>query len=210
MTTAAETTFGPDTVFEPPADGGTVEFWAEISATDATGVAVNKVQEGDTIRIVDISGICSFDGGGDRGRDDATSIVATAAEAIGGPWGVAIKLLRHIIPIILGGSCKRDGYGQEPGKTDYAEDEGGIIVCVPRSGGSGMIYSNDDTRPTSSKKDGRKSKVDYCHFPIRGVDNVFGIKHDGVLRIGAFDHKYEDNAGTYEVVFRITRPRSGA
>ena len=29
---------------------------------------------------------------------------------------------------------------------------------------------------------------------------------DGVLHILAFDSRYEDNAGSYEVKFRITRP----
>ena len=196
--------FGPDIVF---AGDGTQEFWAEISAADTTGVAVSGLMNRDVIRILDISGICSFSGGGEV-KKAVTSLIGTAKEAVTGPWALALQGLRQLIPLWPGGDARRDGYGQEPGKTGAHTDEGGIILCLPPA--KGMIYSNDGTRPTIT--DNRRivpaqspflfPKRDQGPIPVSGLED--GTK--GVLRIAAFDHNYKDNSGVYEVVFTITRP----
>ena len=196
--------FGPDIKF----DGGSDEFWAEISAADATGVAVADVKPGDEIRILDISGLCAFEGGDDK--QGASSFIGTVAEATTGPWAIALKALREVVPLLAGGDKRRDGYGQEPGKTQFHTDEGGIVLCFPDAGG--VIYSNEDTRPPNTNTGGRVNPTaahGKFHFPIRGNRNpitVPGTK-PGTLRIVAFDHKYTDNSGVYEVVFTITRGR---
>jgi len=196
--------FGPDIKF----DGDSGEFWAEISAADATGVAVAGVKAGDEIRILDISGLCAFEGGDDK--KGASSLIGTVAEAATGPWAVAVKALREVVPLLAGGDKRRDGYGQEPGTTQFHTDEGGIILCFPGAGG--VTYSNKDTRPVI-KNDGRhpRTEAGKFHFPIRGDGGPIKVPEPtptpGTLRIAAFDHKYTDNSGVYEVVFTITRPK---
>ena len=194
--------FGPDINF----DGDRGEFWAEISAADATGVAVAGVKDGDEIRILDISGLCAFEGGDDK--KGAASFIGTVAEAATGPWAIALKALREVVPLLAGGDKRRDGYGQEPGTTQFHTHEGGIILCFPDAGG--VIYSNENTRPTINQGVGRENPplaAGKFHFPIRGNRDSITIPGttSGTLRIVAFDHKYTDNSGVYEVVFTITR-----
>ena len=192
--------FGPDINF----DGESVEFWAEISAADATGVAVAGVKGGDEIRILDISGLCAFEGGDDK--KGAASFIGTVAEAATGPWAIALKALREVVPLLAGGDKRRDGYGQEPGTTQFHTHEGGIILCFPDA--RGVIYSNENTRP-STKGVGRQNPPaaeGKFHFPSRGDGSIeIPEATSGTLRIVAFDHKYTDNSGVYEVVFTITR-----
>lgn len=205
--------FGPDIDFEPGNSNNPFEFWAEVSATDATGVAVNGIRAGDEIRIVDISGDCAFEGG-DNNRDEAPSFIGTLADSLTKPWALAVKGLRRLIPILSGGDKRRDGYGQEPGKTDFAIKEGGVLFCFPGTGGA--LFSNDNTRPTIQTTGTQSWRVapstapGQCHFPIRGGQNAIQSQRSGILRIVAFDHKHVDNAGVYEVVFTITRPVAGA
>lgn len=208
--------FGPDIVFVPK---GTepCEFWAEISATDDSGVSVDKLEEGDELRIIEISGACSFA----KGKSGLIlSIIAAAADAaLGGAgaaaWKTAVSSMRKDLDKHMadgggddndgGGGKKRDGYGQEVGGGgNYAQKEGGVIVCLPRAGG--VVYSSEKIR--RAKGGGGSSAGGGWFFPTRkdaGKTWVMGF--DGVLRIAAFDSNYGDNAGSYEVKFSIRRPQ---
>lgn len=203
-------TFGPDAVFDPK-DSQPVEFWAEISATDDSGVSVDGIKKGDEFRIIEISGMCSFAKGKSR---LILSIVTTVAGAfLGGgttAWQSAISSMRkdldkHAKDSGTAGK-KRDGYGLEAGEASHAENEGGIIICLPSSGG--LRYYGDVRRV---KKDIGQVQAGGWFFPSRDrVQKPYSIETDGVLRIGAFDSHHNDNAGSYEVKFSITRPRASA
>lgn len=208
--------FGPDIVFDPKGNKR-CEFWAEISATDDSGVSVDKLKEGDELQIIEISGACSF-AEGKSGR--IQSIIATAADAALGAagaaaWQVAVGLMRkdldeHMAPEggadDNDGGKKRDGYGQEVGGTgNYAQEEGGIIVCLPEAGG--VVYSSKKVRRAKGGGGGNTGRGWF--FPTRkDVGIKRKINRDGVLRIAAFDSNYSDNAGSYEVKFSITRPKN--
>lgn len=206
-----EVAFGPDIVFNPEG-ASPCEFWAEISATDDSGISVDKLKEGDVLRIVEISGACSFA----KGKSGLIlSIVATVSQAaLGGSgaaaWKTAVSSMRKGLDKHMAadgrndGGKKRDGYGQEVGGSgNYAEKEGGIIVCLPSAGG--VVYSSDKVRRNKTGNGGDAKKRWF--FPARqDVGKPWPIDKDGVLRIAAFDSDYTDNAGSYEVKFSITRP----
>eukprot|EP01084_Bolivina_argentea_P213789 363001_1 len=109
---------------------------------------------------------------------------------------------------------RRDGYGQDPGTDDYAKNEGGIIVCMPKAGGA--LYATDENHLQSgAKQNGRLPKYFSQNvinlnsfFPCNksGGQMLATAKQDGVLHIIAFDQKFSDNGGTYEVKINITRP----
>ena len=103
------------------------------------------------------------------------------------------------------GGKKRDGYGREVGGDgNYAQKEGGIIVCLPRAGG--LVYSSEKVR--RGKGGGGSSPAGGWFFPARkDVGKTWAIGRAGVLRIAAFDSNYSDNAGSYEVKFSIRRPQ---
>ena len=202
--------FGPDIVFVPQGTGRH-EFWAEISATDDSGVSVDNLKKGDQLQIIEISGACSFA----KGKAGLIlSIIAAAADvALGGAsaavWKTAVNSMRkdldkHTVPDSdTDGGKKRDGYGQEVGGSgNYAKNEGGIIVCLPRAGG--VVYSSEKVRRKNTKS-GRNAPRGWF-LPARSdFGKTWAIDHDGVLRIAAFDSNYNDNAGSYEIKFSITR-----
>ena len=208
--------FGPDIVFKPQGNEP-CEFWAEISATDDSGISVDKLKEGDKLRIIEISGACSFA----KGKSDLIlSIIAVAADvALKGPsaaaWKTAVSSMRKDLDQHMAanagtddndGGKKRDGYGQEVGGGgNYAQKEGGIIVCLPRAGG--VVYSSEKVRRKSAG--GGSNAQRGWFFPARSdFGKTWAIGHEGVLRIAAFDSNYNDNAGSYEIKFSITRPQN--
>ena len=209
--------FGPDIVFKPQKTEP-CEFWAEISATDDSGVSVDNLKKNDELRIIEISGACSFA----KGKSGLIlSIIAAATNvALGGAgaavWKTAVNSMRkdldkHMVANTgnanKDGGKKRDGYGREVGGSgDYETEEGGIIVCLPRA--RGVVYSSDRVR---RKKTGGGGNVQGgWFFPTRSdVREPWVIRHNGVLRIAAFDSNYSDNAGSYEIKFSITRPKMG-
>ena len=208
--------FGPDIVFNPQ---GTepCKFWAEISATDDSGVSVDNLKEGDELRIIEISGACSFA----KGKSDLIlSIIAAAADvALGGAsaaaWKTAVSSMRKDLDKHMAadvgtddndGGKKRDGYGQEVGGGgNFAQKEGGIIVCLPRAGG--VVYSSKKLRRKSTG--GGSNARRGWFFPTRSdAGKPRAIGQEGVLRIAAFDSNHSDNAGSYEIKFLITRPQN--
>lgn len=138
--------FGPEEVFDPK-DDKPGEFWAEISATDDCGVAVDGLKEGDVLRIIDISGIASFA----KGKSGLILSIISAATglATNTAWKTAVDAVRKGLtknaPEDDEGGKKRNGYGREIGGAEpFAEKEGGIIVCMPSGGG--VVYSSSPWR----------------------------------------------------------------
>ena len=107
-------------------------------------------------------------------------------------------------------SKPRDGYGRNLNDgAKFAEKEGGIVVCMPTASGpmyahGGNHFQDGSERSTENLKEGSEMKKN-CFFPSRTRETI-ALKGNGVLYIYAFDKNYRDNAGTYELKFRIERP----
>lgn len=205
MSEDSEAQFGPDIVFPPDTKGaGTHEFWALISATDGSGIAIDGVKAQDRLQIIDASGVCSFS----KGKAKLVrSIVAVAAEvavnATGiGLWKKATDSMRAELDKHGdddSAAKRRDAFGQEiGGGGDFAKEEGGLIVCLPPA--MGMVYSSGKVRRGDDKRKPPKG----AFFLERGLGEKT-IEHAGVIRMGAFDSNFKDNAGCYEVKFSLTR-----
>ena len=212
---------------QPPGFGQTF-FWdrkddqallvAFINAADNLGMSIEGMQSGDTIEIRSAAGLASFSE--DQGNPEAASFVgllATAAE------GAALyEESPQYLPIIRDAESKakdlfkatgekgkiRDAYGIEPSSGGKARAEGGIIICLPQSGGP--YYSGDpDHQNRWIKPDGTR---DLAHmpdhifsgtafFPLRGNDsqNRQLVTKDGEVYVLPWDSAFADNAGFYKV-----------
>ena len=215
--------FGPDTMIPPNAT--TVDVWAEISATDHSGITVDGIKAGDVVEIVDVSGICSFDSNLGQKVLSLVAIISGTAAAASSLFDIEkvegrIKDFKHQASELakeagdaLKGS-RRDGYGQDPGTGEFATEEGGLLVCMPSA--CGVFYATEENHLTgNAHEDGRllihtKSNLQdhNCFFPCRKDGGVMKTKakQDGTLHIIAFDSNFGDNAGKYEVKFRVSRP----
>ena len=200
-----EAAFGPDITFEPGEGVGTREYWALVSATDGSGIAVDGVKKGDVLRIIDASGVCSFS----KGKAGLVrSIVTVAAEVAGaatggGLWKKATDLMRSELNkhgnTESRGAKRRDAFGREiGGGGSVAEEEGGLIVCLPPA--TGMVYSSNNVRRGHATKQPPAG----AFFLKRGAPPR-KMPGDGVIRIGVFDSNFKDNAGCYEIKFSLTR-----
>ena len=74
-----------------------IELWAEISATDDSGVTVQGIKTGDVIEIQSVSGICSFSE--QTGAAKVLSVIGFAGEvvasaAVGGKVGTAANIVK--------------------------------------------------------------------------------------------------------------------
>ena len=202
--------FGPDIVFDPGDEtAGTREFWALVSATDGSGIAIDSVEAGDELRIIDASGICSFSRGKAKlVRSIVTVAANVAADAAGiGLWKTATDSVRTELDKHGDDDAaakRRDAFGQEiGGGGDVAKEEGGLIVCLPPA--TGMVYSNGKVRRGDSKKQPPAG----AFFLERGNERPTTIPRAGVIRIGVFDSNFKDNAGCYEIKFSLTRRNAG-
>ncbi len=201
-----EAAFGPDITLELGDAGGSCEYWALISATDGSGIAIDGVKNGDVLRIIDASGVCSFS----KGKAELVrSIVAVAAEVVGGTagsagvWKKATDSMRGELnkhgDNESSGAKRRDAFGHEiGGDGNVAAEEGGLIVCLPPT--TGMVYSSNKVR----RGDPTKIPPTGAFFLERGAPPKT-MDADGVIRIGAFDSNFMDNAGCYEIKFSLTR-----
>ena len=136
-------------------DASDVALWAEISSTDDSGVTVQGIKRGDTIKIESVSGICSFSV--KSGAKKVLSVVGVVGEFVGsavtggavGKVGKIVKSQASSIKTELGnsgvesGGKRRDGYGKDVSGHEFATEEGGLIVCMPSA--HGPIYASKDT-----------------------------------------------------------------
>ena len=200
-------------------------MWAEISSTDDSGVTVQGVKKGDTIRIESVSGICSFSE--KSATTKVLSVVGVVGDilgsaVVGGAVGTAARIAKSQASSIRtelensgvkSGGKRRDGYGKEVGGDEFATQEGGIIVCMPST--HGPIYAGKDTcLDDGAKREGRLPQDvrparmrDRCFFPCREPGGVMEMKaqESGTLYILVFDSDYSDNSGSYEVRFNVIR-----
>lgn len=214
---------GPDLKIKE--DMASVAVWAKISSNDSNGICIAGIQEGDTVEIQDISGICSFEKA--KNIPMMSGIVSVVAGIMQDGSNYcdeeemkssqdAFKIQAKDIEDKMGTAVmhkRRDGFGQDPGTNDYAKDEGGIIVCMPKAGGA-IYASSENQLKGGAKKNGRLPKYfsnsikdKNSFFPCRNKGGKMSAKasQDGTLNLIAFDQKFEDNAGSYSVKLVITR-----
>ena len=193
---------GPDIELE---GNGPWTIWAWINAADDHGIQkISGVAVRDKLKIELISGIGYFAGASGWWR--ALSIAIEVGKTVINPTSnlaskIAAKGLEgvnKVVPKDEKASKPRDGYGEKLDGAGMAQEEGGIVICPPITGGPKYAVE----RPAGGGK-GQHG----CFFPTRDKREV-EIEKDGVLSIVAFDSKYADNAGRYEVRLNITRPES--
>ena len=191
---------GPDLELQ---GSGPWTIWAWINAADDHGIQISGVNVGDKLRIELISGIGYFAGASGWWR--ALSIAIEVGKTVINPTSnlaskIAAKGLEgvnKVVPKDEKASKPRDGYGEKLDGAGMAQEEGGIVICPPITGGPKYAVE----RPAGGGK-GQHG----CFFPTRNNREV-EIEENGVLSIVAFDSKYADNAGRYEVRLNITRPQ---
>ena len=218
----AETAFGPDVMLtENFSSDKPATIWARIEAEDAHGVTVDGLAPGDDVTIESISGHGWF--AGTPGWQLAVSAIVgpvtdvlaskDVAKSIGSAW-TKINEGRgnRDGEEAQGRSKQRDGWGRDE-DGDFSQNEGGIIVCFPRSRGPFYAYDEHHLQD-GARGDGRlKTYVPdalkrECFFPVRfegKTELCREAKDSGVLHILAWDNNYRDNSGDYDVKFRITR-----
>ena len=222
-----ENEFGPDVALDENAASLNVEVWALIDAVDPYGVTVQGIKVGDTIAVESVSGIAWFS---DQSvsRTVLSTIYSASSQLIpAGPIQRTMQTIKNQIePEDSSNDANRDkardGYGRRMNGA-YAEKEGGIVICMPSA--YGPMYANDNNHfESGAVEHGRfgtymNEETDMrgkCFFPTRNdritdqnivlssvMENT--VDQDGVLHILAFDSRYEDNAGSYQVKFRIIR-----
>ena len=217
-------TAGPDINLK---EGPEWTIWAQINAADPHGISVDKVEDGDELTIETLSGIAYFTGKSGWWR--VLSAIYKVAGAFVSMTSTADKVITAVkdetLPIddetdkINQASKPRDAYGRKLDEGgEFAEKEGGIVVCMPNAAGPMYAHSANyfikKEKKTSGNQKGRsdrrcmkkKSEMPNNCFPATRDKKVHTIIGNGVLHIYAFDHNYRDNAGIYEIKFRIKRP----
>ena len=207
---------GPDIVLDEGEREWTI--WASINTADDHGISVDKVKGGDKLTIEAISGVGYFTG--QSGWWKVLSVIYKVSGTFASAGSTAENVLKALSGETLpregkdddvdGKSKPRDGYGRnlnDGGK--FAKEEGGIAVCMPTASGpmyahGGNHFENGSGRSTENLKEGSEMKEN-CFFPSRARGTI-DLNGNGVLYIYAFDKNYRDNAGTYELKFRIERP----
>lgn len=201
------------------------KLFASITANDDTGIIIDNVLPGDEIIIYDASGIASF-----RMTDMkkvkavvgianalATKALVYATDGAALPftkvWNSTLEKVGDVVGDSKIKHSRRDAYGCDPGSDDYAKNEGGLIVCMPKA--KGAIYASSSYHLTGDTKNkgrkekyySKKAKEKNIFFPC----NVDGGRMSGVaqqagtIHVLAFDDKFSDNAGAYTVGMIILR-----
>ena len=202
-----------------PADSG-LALLIFINPADDLGVMISGVKATDTIDFVAAVGIASF---AEETENEYTSsligIVAAGADLAAGDFGVP-----EATPLIAAGAKfaqdhfqankvktrRRDAFGVDPGSGLKARAEGGVIVSLPSAGT--IYYSGDsDHQERWIKQPGTR---DDQHLPDHVRDAFFlqGRQKDkrtateaGDIYISAWDSKFEDNFGFYQLHVLLQR-----
>ena len=197
-----------------------ISIWAKVSATDHSGVRISNVKKGDIIRVVSISGLCSFSDKsfvanflsvcGIVGFVGAALDKAGLGSSAVGTIAQTIKEGSKALKPYAGQRGKiRTGYGEKMSGS-YARKEGGILVCMPQAHGS--IYATDRNHlDKDAERNGRLHKYvplhnqGKCFFPYPDGSMEGRATDDGTVHVLTFDKDHMDNDGAYDVEFTIIR-----
>lgn len=204
-------------------------FIAYLNAADDLGVAIGNLRVGDTVFILAADGMAAF--AENQGNVHASSIIAAIAS------GEAIAPVAKDTPesaaIIHAGAQfamshyghdgsagfnkkkRRDAFGQNPaGNRVYERQEGGVLVCLPGSGGT--FYSASEMHPEYWIKREGAPRLDsirpdhirpHGFFLIRGSGapnhNTRAISQDGEMFLVPWAYKFDSNKGYYQVLVKV-------
>ncbi|MCW5201277.1 hypothetical protein VU07_05750, partial [Desulfobulbus sp. F4] len=130
------------------------KVWASIPVCDDKGITIDNVKNGDEITIYNAAGIASFDKTSMKmikaivgiANGIAGDILIYATDGLAAPfveaWNKSLKAIGDAVGDSDIEHKRRDPYGKDPGTGDTGKHEGGLIVCMPGSGGA--IYATDD------------------------------------------------------------------
>lgn len=192
-----------------------------INPADYLGVYVDGIMPGDWVEVTSAAGICTFST--DQGHPLISGIiglVAAGADAVATYFGqkelipaidAAQKFIEGQLKGTGAGTKKRDAFGVEPGTGLKARAEGGILVCLPDSGGP--CYSGDtDHQGRWIKQPGDRTAANYppqvsgAFFPVQGSpNNKLQAGMAGQVYVLAWDWNFGDNAGYYQVFLHIKK-----
>ena len=203
-------------------------LWAQISAADPHGISVDNVRDEDKLTIETLSGVAYFSG--KSGWWQVLSAVYKVTAGVVPTGSISAHVITAISETLPGdgedeeitkASKPRDAYGRklDDNLGQFAEGEGGIVICMPVAGGP--MYAHDANhftkmghatpptgQPVRNDRRGmkRESEMPGKCFPATRGTTTYTVRGSGVLHIYAFDDNYRDNAGSYEIKFRIERP----
>lgn len=201
------------------------KLWVSIPANDETGVTIDNVLPGDEIIIYDASGICSFDKTNmalvkaivGLANAVAGDVLMFATEGAAAPfveaWNKSLSAIGNAVGDADIKKTRRDAYCRDPGTGDYAKNEGGLIVCMPKS--KGAVYATSDYHLLDgAKSNGRKEEFYsaaaksanlFYPCPVSGGLMSRTATEAGTIHVLAFDENFSDNAGAYNVGMMILR-----
>ncbi len=204
-----------------------------INAADTLGVAIGGLKAGDKVEVVQATGVCTFDK--DTGNPLLSSLIGLlgdGAEAVvdaesgSTQFNSTIQSATQTLQTLAKGSGKgtmpRDPFGIVQGSNSYGLDEGGVVVMMPQAGG--IYYSGGGHSPASARLPhvfGQARGLPADLAPYANIVPLYFLGHtvpnggavcqtDGVAYVLAWDWNYSDNAGTYQVVVRLTRGNGSA
>ena len=188
---------------------------------------MDKVEDGDRLTIETLSGVAYFSG--KSGWWQVLSAVYKVTAGVVPSGSIAAKVITATSKTLPGdgedddvtkASRPRDAYGRklDDNLGQFAEEDGGLVICMPVAGGP--MYAHDANhftregqprpptgQPARDDRRGmkRESEMPGKCFPAARGTTTYTVRGNGVLHIYAFDHNYRDNAGSYEIKFRIAR-----
>lgn len=203
-----------------------------INAADPLGVFVENLRPTDVISVREMAGMAAFSDY--KAEKDAASgfigLVADGVSAAKPELAPALKNAQKnaekLFGLIPNKGKRRAADGRMRGKSSYARQEGGILVCLPGSGGTFESGGRGHWGLTDSPrwiKEGKGPRTDnripkhviHAFFPIQ-PSNLFSAdqsaRHNtrkaggtGALIVAPWDYKFEDNEGFYRVHVHIKR-----
>lgn len=191
-----------------------------VSSNDPTGAEIAGLEAGDIIGIGEMAGECSFSTVSVKlikgiinvankiAGETAEILTDGAAEPVVKAWNDSLKAVEDGFNQKDIDTKLRDAWGETKGG-GYATHEGGILVCLPQSGGplnQDQFKLNDD-----AGKNGRLPKYypqGKAFFPcnLPGGTMYAPASESGTAYILAYDSKFSDNQGAYNIEICIMRP----
>jgi len=214
-----QTTGTPPNEFGPHVDwsSDTNELFvvAYINAADALGVSIGGIRAGDVIQVDSMSGLATFEKADGNPYLSSFLIVGEAAGVPDKVLKLADKVAKQFQDPEGTPKKTRDAGGRDS-EGVFRRQEGGVIACMPAARGafyssrsrSTWIQGEDSTSPQHRKSDmPTHIEANEAFFPVpgEGSHNSRVARTDGTLTLLPWDWRFEDNAGFYKVVIRLSR-----
>jgi hypothetical protein len=202
-----------------------------VNPADPTGVMITGLEPGDTIQVLSASGLASFSK--NTGHPGLSSLVAFVADGTAAVVSALVPGAKVSQPIEAAGQVAakafqgsgnpekfRDSFGVDPSSHGVALQEGGVIVCLPQSGGP--YFSADSGHrsywatnpPVVGEARGLptayKSLINNPPFFFigQGTPNAGVCQTNDPAYLLAWDYNFQDNSGLYEVYVQLTQAGS--